>query len=72
MIRYRKTYEVVGFAYEADLHCLDCAHKRFPELLDDENARVIDREGNEVWPVFLGDISESDCCGDCGRVLGDS
>lgn len=74
--------DVVGYAYEADVHCVDCAVKRFAggsglELPD--NVIYTDEEGNEVSPIFNGEDAYEDCgecdgtgecetkCGKCGR-----
>jgi hypothetical protein len=65
---YRKTYEVVGYTYEADLHCIDCATGRFGESLNSRRL-PIDREGNEIHPVFLDQVTDTDACGDCRRRL---
>lgn len=65
MPQFRKTYEVIGYAYEADIHCPDCARKRFPNP-----NKATDNEGNEVHPVFLGDEFDTPpCCGDCFEPL---
>ena len=65
---YRKTYEIVGWAYEADLHCNPCAAKRFgPDLL--KGKEMEDGEGNSVHPVFLGDLQGDEVCGDCFKKL---
>ena len=65
MPTYRKTYEVIGYAYEADMHCPDCARKRFKNP-----DKATDNEGNEVRPIFLGDEHDSPpYCGDCHELL---
>lgn len=66
--------DIVGWVYEADLHCESCAAARFPALAEDSEIRVEDGEGNEVTPVFLGEDAYAEdgapyCCGDCGRAL---
>lgn len=66
---YRKTYEIVGWAYEADLHCNPCALERFGPKLKDDQDPPADSEGNPVHPVFLGDLEGDEVCGDCfGRL----
>lgn len=58
----RKTYEIVAWTYEADIHCLDCAEERFgPPLRISGSGRElegIDSEGNQISPVFLDQLSE--------------
>lgn len=61
---------IIGWTYEADVHCWECATRRFPKLRNDPDARLIDREGNEVRPIF--EIDEGACdevCGDCFEKL---
>jgi hypothetical protein len=56
--------DVVGYAYEADTHCVGCAVERFgPRPHDHE-----DREGNPVNPIFCDDDAFEDCphCGGTG------
>jgi hypothetical protein len=74
--------QIIGYTYEADLHCPDCTNRRFqgaehgqptnPQVPVDPDGYALDREGNQVRPVFAWD---SDCrldhCGDCGAALVD-
>ena len=69
-VPFPKTFEVVGWAYEADLHCSTCAYERFKELLTSVEV-PLDREGNPVHPLFLGDMTGEECCSDCGGRLSD-
>ena len=61
---------IVGYAYEADLHCLACTAQRFGLDLQALQAdfETTDGEGNPVHPVFAGDVTD-DVCGDCGQPL---
>jgi hypothetical protein len=73
---------IIGYTYEADVHCPDCTSGRFagaedgqpldPQVPVDSDGYALDREGNQVRPVFSWD---SDCardhCGDCGAPLVD-
>ena len=68
---YRKTYEIVGWAYEGDIHCPCCAAKRFGERLKDEEHPPEDREGNPISPVFLGETMGDEVCDDCLAELTD-
>jgi hypothetical protein len=68
---YRKTYEVVGYAYEAGLHCLDCSRARFGNAIDDDSNPPTDNEGNPVSPVFLDNVTSADCCDECLCQLAD-
>ena len=47
-----RTYDIVGYTYEADYHCAPCTLARFP------NGEGVDREGNDVHPMFREDVSE--------------
>lgn len=63
--RGEKEMYVVGYVYEADVHCIECTKKRFPAINLNE---VFDREGNEVKPVFEIDwefLKQHGYCGDC-------
>ena len=45
---YRKTYEIVGWAFHADIYCVECG----------ESLPEVDPEGNERHPVFLDQLNE--------------
>jgi hypothetical protein len=71
-IPLRKTYEIVGWTYEADLHCNECAEERFgpPERVSGSGRELhgVDNEGNEIHPIFLDQLEEFETtpvCGDC-------
>lgn len=49
-----KAWEIVGYAYDAALHCPDCT-----------GGLKVDSEGNEVAPIFACDVQEGDYCDDC-------
>lgn len=68
-VRFEGEMRVIGYAYEAALHCVQCTETRFPTLRGNPLAAVVDREGNEVTPIY--DIYESDghCCDDCFTPL---
>jgi len=55
---YRKSWEVIGWTFFADIYCKACGDM-FPD---------IDLEGNEKHPVFLSDEWEDGVtfCGSCG------
>jgi hypothetical protein len=60
---------VIGFVYDAAIHCLGCAHSRFHGA---EESVATDSEGNEVQPIL--DIAEDcylDHCDDCHESLVD-
>ena len=56
---------VIGYTYEAGIHCISCAGVRFHKL----DEMVLDKEGNHVMPVFdTDDMSEcGEACEDCGE-----
>jgi hypothetical protein len=59
---------IVGYAYESDFHCIDCALMRFTaEQLADPYTE--DREGNPVHAVFVDENDGDEICGDCGEYL---
>lgn len=64
--------DIVGFTYEADIHCPECAAERFgwcacgvPNDVHGE-----DQDGNEIMPVYAGSEGVDDmiCC-DCEEPL---
>jgi len=58
---------IIGYTYEADVHCTDCALRRFGDSLDTD---AQDGEGNPPSPVFsIYDLPEYMVCGDCGGEL---
>jgi hypothetical protein len=63
-------WAIIGWAYDADLHCDSCTRARFPEA-NREIENVTDSEGNAVHPVFVSDehAPEGEYCGDCGAEL---
>ncbi len=61
---YRKLYEVIGFTYNAGIHCLECTRVLFREF------KGQDLEGNEIHPIFFGDEHPSTpVCEDCFESL---
>ena len=60
--------EVIAYTYEADIHCVDCAHERFQ---DPDSESAVDREGNPVHAVFTGAEIEywPVPCGTCGYEI---
>jgi len=68
-VRAMKTYEIIGYAYEADCHCLACTERRFG-MLPDDSVEFSDDEGNPPHPIFAGDEGAAEeFCGDCGCNL---
>jgi hypothetical protein len=70
MTTYRKTYEVVGYTYEAAEHCVMCT---IEAVRNDPYASSIeewtDREGNEAHPIFLDQLTGNNYCDDCSQDL---
>ncbi len=63
---------ILGYDYEADHHCVDCAEDRFP--LEEQGRWIdedaVDAEGNPVHPIFSTDeVGEDEVCGDCGAAI---
>lgn len=56
LTRKEGNMEIVGYSYEADTYCVDCA---------------TETEGDEVHPIFDTDEAGDtpDHCGDCGELL---
>lgn len=66
-------FDIVGWSFDADLHCTACARTRFGKALFDEENPPEDREGNEVHPIFASDFDgDSENCGDCADPIFDA
>ena len=61
-----KSWTIIGWSYEADLHCTKCAEKAGMTV-----DGVVDKEGNTPCPIFASDELDPgmDHCRDCGRKL---
>jgi len=69
-IPFRKCFEVIGYTYEADCHCLQCTKNRFGGDPTEVDYERIDNEGNSIHPIFLD--SEWDfppVCEECLKLL---
>jgi hypothetical protein len=64
----RKAWEIVGWTYDADVHCNACTQKRFSVYALSESFAT-DSEGNMVHPIFASDEYENEVCGDCHSNL---
>jgi hypothetical protein len=63
--------ELCGFAYDADVHCVECAVKRFGEGIRESSEGFEDSEGNEPSAIFEDSESDTpDHCADCHAFLG--
>lgn len=60
---------IVAWVYDADVHCLECAMKRFGENIERLNPLPYDREGNHISPVFETDEIELSACGTCNDEI---
>ena len=76
MLPLRKGYEIIGYAYEAAIHCPACTARRFPRLLHDAHAWIEDSEGNPITPYTLdeaceaiADYDDSSACDTCLEPL---
>jgi hypothetical protein len=76
-IPYRKSFEIVGWTYDAAVHCNDCAAGRFGISQDaytdsGRSLQGIDSEGNDIHPYTLDDLSQADStvsCDDCFTII---
>ena len=60
-------YDVMGYVYEADIHCHACTEERFPNNTEDNPA--VDSEGNPIAPLFAEYHINHEPCGSCGSPL---
>lgn len=64
---------LIGYTYEADIHCPACARKAFP-ILGTPDITVIDREGNEIAAMYDWEdegLYPIESCGTCGSTIYD-
>lgn len=64
-------WSIIGWAYDADIHCNACARKRFGDDVETADPAPEDSEGNEIHPVFASDEIDptGEYCGDCGDEI---
>lgn len=62
--------KIIAWTFEADIHCPECALKRFGPAL--HNVDTKDSDGNPLHPVFSTyELEPGTCCGDCLEVICD-
>ena len=73
--------QITAYTYDAAMHCPECTLRQFTigrlalahPCPNDEHGvpyALLDREGNEVRPVFITDeIDPCETCDDCGRAI---
>lgn len=62
-------YDIVGYTYEADIHCPACAVTQFGQTALDNN-EPIDHYGNYAVVVFRDMIEPgAETCGSCLEVI---
>lgn len=70
-----KSYDVVGYAYDADVHCVPCSQKAYSQDdLDLLSTRHMAEFGgtldSDPTPIFPNEaIENNEHCGDCGVLL---
>lgn len=67
--------KIVAYTYDADTHCVACTQARFALHADRHKdydtdphgvyVMAVDREGNEIYPVFSTDEIDLSSCGTC-------
>jgi hypothetical protein len=67
---YMKSYSIIAYSWDAALHCPNCTYKYFSVNCPEHLETLEDSEGNPINPVFASDdLTELDCCDDCGLPL---
>lgn len=66
-----KAWEIIGWTYEADVHCNTCTRERFGPDIETLVPAPEDSEGNEIHPIFASDETDpaGEYCGDCGTEI---
>ena len=65
----RKSFEVVGFTYDADFHCPHCTTRAYGVDVVRGLEPGEDRECNPVTPVFLDQLHDGTYCGTCSEEI---
>lgn len=62
-----KSTAIIGYTYDASVHCVDCTRECFPGA-NAEFSNVVDLEANDIHPIFAGDEQSpyGEFCEDCG------
>jgi len=62
---------IIGWAYEGAIHCWRCTGSRYGAWLRAEPVEVLDREGNEVSPIWAHEERDpAGCaCDTCHREI---
>lgn len=62
-------HDPIAYAYDADVHCPECAAERFGDKLDDPKTE--DSEGNTLGVMFSWDegSERGTYCGDCSAEI---
>jgi hypothetical protein len=61
---YRKSWETIGYSFDADTYCLNCAYAIYGESVSDIEST--DRSGDPIYPIFLdSEFTRHDVCGAC-------
>lgn len=69
---------VIGYAYEADTHCVPCTKRRFPEPGQDPDEHSIpmyaeDSERNPITPIFsTQEVLHDIHCRQCRAVIAEA
>ena len=68
---------VIGYAYDADRHCVPSTKERFPPGADNDEHTVpmdsTDAEGNLLKPMFSSDeVLENQYCGECRDIIAEA
>ena len=58
LIQWANHHNIIGFAYEADVRCVQHAAERFGVDLDDD--QTLDSEGNFVHRIFSHESPDAD------------
>ena len=64
--------DIIGYAYEAEVHCVSCTFAAFDVTYDSQLDLVEDSEGNAIHPIFANMSDPFDRCAVCQEFLLDS
>lgn len=61
---------ILGYCFEADTYCVNCAFKRLNVDNHADMEDLVDREGNHIHPL-LATIHHEGYCADCWEPIDD-
>lgn len=63
-------HDVIGYTFEADVYCDPCTAEVYGRCdCDQQDVHGEDSDGNEISPIFAGEVEGDLFCASCGGPL---